>query len=88
MNLENKKLSVSVSYDASSNSHRTGTKMNCRNFYSVQFHAEKKNGAGKAAVTLTDTYRWRSRMPFSRQIPAIHPAIRNIKMARRDKLIS
>ena len=57
-------------------------------FIRYSFTQKKKNGAGKAAVTLTDTYRWRSRMPFSRQIPAIHPAIRNIKMARRDKLIS
>lgn len=48
MNLENKKLSVSVSYDASSNSHRTGTRMNCRNFYSVQFHAEKKKRSGQS----------------------------------------
>lgn len=41
---------------------------------------EGKVEQANCAVTLTDTYRLRSRMPLSRQILAIYPAIRNIKM--------
>lgn len=57
----------------------------CRNSSTVLY--EKREGKveqGNCAVTLTDTYRWRGRMALSRQILAI----RNIKMGRRDKLIS